>query len=462
MPEAKFKKIFEIDHSFKPDDDALNILAEFMAKSAPLKSKTPAGYTYLAQFVDHDISLDSAARTLPWQSIDVPTVFNRRNPAFDLETLYGANAGQTCEFLQPELPFLTVGKTCFDIASTVKREFDRDLPRDAGGLPAIYDARNDGRNDENLLIAQTHVAFIKFHNAVASITSGGSAAEIYQKTRRRTIRHYQHIILHDLLPRIVKKSVLKSIRAGKSRFYGPAVEELFIPLEYAVAAFRMGHSMVRNTYQINALQKANLNSLGLFTGRGGMFGKKRLPSDWLVNWKLFYNLTGWKRPPKNFNFASKINTEISSGLGKFRPAIGFKRDFSIPALDLYRARLFALPTGQMIADRMSLPVVDAARIAELLPEKNKTIFGEETPLWFYLLAEAQIETDGETLGTAGSHIVAETMLRILADSEFSILKEPLAPGGDEFLGRPDGRFGMAEMLNFIESKEKGFLNPVGA
>ena len=473
--------MLDIQPSIRHNDKDLDALAEFMAiKRDTLKpeilSKTAAGYTYLGQFIVHDISLDSQSQTLPWESPIAPSV-NLRNPSFDLETLYGINAGNTSAFLNQNSAELKLGETSSDIASAIRDTFFQDLPRDENGMAMTL----DGRNDENLLVAQTHVAFIKFHNAIVSETTGTDVSDVYKKARRRAIRHYQYIILNDFLPKIVKKSVLADVIDNVNQFYKPVADDLFIPLEFSVAAFRMGHSMVRNSYHLNSRQSPRLSSLHIFTGRGGFTGQtNKLPSDWLIDWNSFYNLTGWqnppdwRNPPDNFNFASKINTEISSGLGKAHifepPSVDFKRGNSIPALDLYRTRFFNLPSGQMLAKEIvgeERQIGDSQKIANLLPEdfngvQLKNVFKDNIPLWFYLLGEAQINEDGENLGEVGSRIVAETFVELLRKSEFSILDEPLLPNSEEFLGKPDGTFEMAEMLNYINSKDSGFLNRVGA
>jgi len=474
MSDSDFRKMLKIETPVRPSDNHLDELAEFMAKRDPAHSKIPAGYTYLAQFVDHDISLDSLARRMPWENLDLSAVKNLRNPVFDLETIYGNEAEEDSPYLEANLPFLKLGQTSFDSTSKIQKPIAQDLPRNPAGAAEVPDKRSD----ENLLIAQTHVAFIKFHNAIAS-EIGGSADKtaIYKEARRTAIRHYQYLILRDLLPKIVRKSVLDDVLENGNRLYLPDAGDSFMPLEFSVAAFRMGHSMVRNKYNLNRIQKTNLSDLQAFTGNGSIIARtKKLPGDWLIDWNLFYNLTDWGNPPENFNFALKYNPEIASGLGNFLGAVGYKRASSVPALDLFRGRLFDLPTGQMAVRKLReiLPdphkpeIVPALKIKEFLPAGLEKVFGEETPLWFYFLAEArQFETE-ETLGTAGSRIVAEVFIELLKRSPHTILTSgaPTAlnfpADGERFYGKADGAFTMAEMLNFIESKKSGFLNPLGS
>jgi hypothetical protein len=474
MPNYGFKKMLDVTKTFShPVDDDLNDLAKNMALPREREnSKIPAGYTYLAQFVDHDISLDSASDKFPWQSgIALNSIFNKRNPTFDLETIYGIDAapnGNTvvrADLLEPDSPFLKIGKTSFDIASKIQKTLENDLPRRPNRMAVLVDKRND----ENLLVAQTHVAFIKFHNAIASKLEGSDPIERFEEARRLTIRYYQHIVVNDLLPQIVKDDVLNKVKAAPNTFYNPKNNNMFMPLEFSLAAFRMGHSMIRNKYNLNSVQgSTRLNSLQTFTGRGGMMGKNALPSDWVIDWNLFYDIDNSQQRDE-FNFALKINTQISSALGNFGPSIGFNRMFSVPALDLYRGRLFELPPGQMIEQEFTgkEPALHSDLIAGLLPEGLKTVLHDKTPLWFYILAEAEREAElneeATTLGSIGSLIVAETLIALILESEPSILKASLTKGEKEFIGvKDDGKLGMPEMLKFIESENPGFLNPVEA
>lgn len=474
MPTFKFKNMLEVTKTFShPADDDLNDLAINMALPRERKnSKIPAGYTYLAQFVDHDISLDSASDRFPWQNgIVIDNIVNKRNPTFDLETIYGIDAAPNgkgvvrANLLEPDSPFLKLGDTGFDINTKIQKSLKNDLSRQPSGMAILVDKRND----ENLLVAQTHVAFIKFHNAIASKLAGNDPIERFNEARLRTIRYYQHIILDDLLPQIVKDEVLNKVKAAPYTFYNPKNSNMSMPLEFSLAAFRMGHSMIRNRYNLNSIQgSTRLNALQTFTGRGGMLGKKVLPSDWVIDWNLFYDIDNSKSR-NEFNFALKINTQISSALGKFGPLFNFERMFSIPALDLYRGRLFQLPPGQIIERAFTgkEPALQPDAIVDLLPERLKTILHDKTPLWFYILAEAEREAElneeATTLGDIGSLIVAETIIALLLESEPSILKNPLTKEEKEFIGvKDDGKLGMPEMLKFIESENPGFLNPVAA
>lgn len=479
MPD--FRKTIDVNgEKYFPDGEHLDALGKFMSGGSFLNSKIPAGYTYLGQLIAHDISRDSLSDRNkpahhPWGEIDASAIRNFRQPVFDLETLYALEEkSEVSDFtrqdlIDPENPAcLKLGETKgagLSADEQIRKNFPNDLPRVEGSVKAkIFDSRND----ENLLVAQTQVAFMKFHNAIVKHLEEKGENPTFERAREITIRHYQYIILTDYLPRIVKKTVLAEVeakvRAGEAgKFYNPTENDMYLPLEFTVAAFRLGHAMVRSEYNWNKVFSngdANLEQMFNFTGGGRMGGtdRKALPTFWIVDWNLFYEING--NTGQKFNFAKKIGTKISAALN-FLPAVFNPKANSLATLDLYRSRALGLPTGQAVAREIAGEdkILKADDLKPLLPPALHDIFAEKTPLWFYLLAEAEIETGGETLGEVGSRLVAETFLRLLKISPFSILETEPATGDDFLVNKT---FGMPEMLKFIASKEKEFdeINPL--
>lgn len=469
MSNFGFAEMLKINRPFSPTDDELNRLAEFVAQP---RRRMPAGYTYLGQFIDHDITLDSAfaERIPPWDKIDTANISNLRTPFFDLETLYGNESNRSELMQENSQSLLKLGKTVG--GELFKKTFPNDLPRQNGSpLAQIVDQRND----ENLAVAQTHVAFIKFHNAVVNFLGGQDTKALFEKARKTVILHYQWIVLKDFLPRIVKNSVLHDVLTNGNKFYFPKRDNVFMPLEFSAAAYRVGHSFINNSYNWNRFfnedpksLSATLIDLAVFTGRGGLNSRNNLVSDWIINWNWFYDLESENQKQK-FNFAPPITTKIAPLLG-FLPKSptdfpsSFSRETSLPALDLYRARAFGLPSGQDAAKIIlgtKERILKPEQLTNLLPDNLKYAFSNETPLWFYLLAEAEIEENGQTLGEVGSRLVAETFLGLLKLSRPSILHSDFQPE-PEFC-KNDGSFGMSELLRFVARSNKDFdeLNPLG-
>ncbi|MFM9903645.1 MAG: peroxidase family protein [Pyrinomonadaceae bacterium] len=495
MPNPDYRTMFDELEPFYPELDDLSDLAVLMSGTSRVfdAGTIPAGYTYLAQFVVHDISLeedsdrffnlDRPVDILSPQSIG--QIRNLRRPNFDLETIYGyaqpTNRGEptrselvTDQSVMAQLPLLKLGYT-LGVDAGAEMPYPCDLSR---GIASVMAKIVDPRNDENLLLAQTQVAFAKFHNAlVVSFWDGAKldppmVEELFEKARRSAIRHYQTIILTDFLPRVLQKDILDEV-VGSVRpndlFYQP---DLYVPLEFSIAAFRFGHSMVRESYDLNLINSkdgtsgpASLRNLQKFTGPGDMDSatlspRLRLPSIWIIDWYRFYELGKGQ-----INYAENINTRLPLALRQLRPVVAGKPGElanSLPALDLFRGRRLGLPAGQDVANKIGAVPLTVRDITEVIDRlsvdtmseteqqdlKTRLIkaFGEKTPLWFYTLAEAELLGDGK-LGLVGSRIVAETMIPILLYSEFSILQKPWEPGESDLL---DGeKFSMPAMLSFI-------------
>lgn len=169
-------------------------------------SDIPDGYVFLGQFIDHDITFDTTSG-LNKVFGDVESIPNIRTPIFDLDSVYGDG---------PEaIPFLyqRKHKDFFLIGSD--NNPDNDLPRNREGRALIPESRND----ENGIISQLQLLFMKFHNAVLEGIENEDI-EIFEpvqhkdvefeKAKRAVQRHYQWIVRHDFLPRIIVKEVLRS------------------------------------------------------------------------------------------------------------------------------------------------------------------------------------------------------------------------------------------------------------
>lgn len=520
MTDFGYRRMFETEPYF-PDIEALKDLAKIMSGAAKFYDRTitrsgeslfsnkiPAGYTYLAQFITHDITFDSRSerhnredrpfdewgetrpedieeltRNLPRLIKDLR---NKRQPNLNLETIYGhetpVNENETPrrQLMQEnsELPLLKVGKTkCnrFD-GARAKFSFPCDLPRQDG---SPYAQIVDPRNDENLLLAQTQVAFIKFHNALVvnlKNTEKFRNEDLFEIARKMAIRYYQTIVLKDFLPRVIKESVWDEVEPKEDTelLFKPTSDDSLIPLEFSVAAFRFAHSMIRNFYVLNEKNTtATLGDLAMFTGRGMNLENQNnpwnkqlnLPSVWLIDWNLFYEID---REPKNF--AEPIDTKQPMALMRLLPKAEHTRlgmANSLAAFDLFRARKFGLPSGQDVAKQLSCSKLESEDLEILI--KNKEFvpptdleteikkrlmenFCEKTPLWFYILAEAEVQNDGK-LGETGSKIVAETIIKLIYWSDYSILRLKLESDEENFF--QDNKISsMPEMLKFIQNTAK--------
>jgi hypothetical protein len=464
-------------------------VARAMTDGTNADGTIPAGYTYLGQFVDHDLTFDRTAVQLG-ETISPVDLLQGRSPTLDLDSLYGVGPSDPVSrrFYRDDL-HLKIGRTT-RIGNDIARD-GFDLPR---GLGSTVNAKRkavipDPRNDENLAVAQHHLAFIRLHNRVASRTpSSLPPEERFRRARKRVVLHYQWMLRTDYLPRICDASVVDDVFTNGRKIFEVGASPLSMPtmpVEFSVAAFRLGHSMVRDAYDWNARFPDGGGSLDLlFTfsaTSGDLGGNPTLPSNWIADWRRLYPFTKIDHPelapPRGeFNRARTINTVLvdplaalpigsfggtSADLGTIEANLAFR--------NLTRAHMLKLASGQQMADFLSsrgVPVtkltaaqirngLDGASLAALTTDQ-RTTFLTRTPLWFYVLREAEL--NGGRLAGVGARIVAETFHRAMEGSMFSIVRTPdFRPN----LGEVEGRFRMADLLFFAFKGQKEQLAPLG-
>lgn len=434
-----------------------------------------AGITYLGQFIDHDITFDPTS-SLQRQN-DPDSLTNFRTPRFDLDSLYGRGPADQPYFYEDDgirfkLGRELVGAERFD-------KYARDLPRHKSEVKCNGRARaliGDPRNDENVIVAQLHAVMLRFHNAMANLLDGASFEEIQRQVRW----HYQWVVLNDFLPSIVGmkmvKSILPHLGTKKTifelkpnlRFY-KFRNQPFIPVEFSVAAYRFGHSMVRPQYRLNTTLRTQGpekdGRFSIFTPTDSdesLNGFREFPKEWAVDWSLYFNMGN--NPPnlgiKRVQPAYKIDTSLVDPLRQL-PTTGVSKTFSLAERNLLRGLRLGLPSGQDVARAMGItPIPDhKLRVGKATEEDspdNKPItefgssFQDKAPLWFYVLAEAQQAFKNDKtpllLGPVGGRIVAEVFIGLLlGDSHSYLNRDPLWTPKKKFLNK-DKKFGMAELI----------------
>jgi hypothetical protein len=490
---GKFGVMFPNLVPLSASDDALADLAKAMADTLLPNNEPdpkgdnpniPAGYTYLGQFIDHDITLDTTP--LDQQKADPKATINFRTPALDLDSLYGDGPGIHPYLYQRNPDNLQIiGKLLIghaaesdDIPPEVKvPALDNDLPRNQVGHALIFDERND----ENLLVAQTHLLMLKFHNKVfdqvATSRPNLTGTELFKEVRRIVTWHYQWIVLFDFVERLTEPGLIWKIKAEGRRFYRFR-QRPYMPAEFAAACYRLGHSMVRETYSHNRIfnplpgAKANgtLNLLFLFTGKSGRIdgelgkGFPTLPSNWVIDWRRFFDLdTPAAEKEANFalNLSRRLDPFITPELHTLpgaQGAVGVSaREFDLAFRNLRRGVQIGLPSGQAICHAMGLTPLTPKQIASgpdgKVADKHKML--EETPLWYYVLIEAQICHKGERLGPMASTIVAETFLGMVHGDHESFLWQR-SNWKPELPSKTPGHFTMADLVRFV-----GETHPIG-
>ncbi len=465
-------------------------LAQAMTRGGGGNGSMPAGYTYLGQFVDHDLTFDVSTVKLG-DSVTPAELLQDRSPALDLDSLYGAGPGdpESVKFYSDGV-HLKVGSTsAFGGGDLIARD-GYDLPRGTSGSNAAKRVAviPDKRNDENLAIAQTHLAMIRFHNKVVdSFPNAMPATEKFTKARERVTKHYQWLLRNDYLPRIVAPAVVNDVYNNGRKVFeknADATKVPTMPIEFSIAAFRLGHSMIRDAYDWNAEfpgQEGTLDFLFTFSGlSGNMFGGPKLPANWTVDWRRMYDFKkdlnkDDLKPPAGVNKAMRIDTRLANTLSFLRQQTTGDPDNAPPIhadlafRNLERAKMVKLATGQQMAAFMRQRGVNVKTLTkpqlrdgnggaklDNLTQAQRDAVLKNTPLWFYILREAEL--NGGKLTGVGGRIVAETFHRAMQGSTFSIVRDP---GFKPSLGPDNKTFRMTDLLMVAFESKKNLLAPLG-
>ncbi|WP_199439936.1 peroxidase family protein [Umezawaea beigongshangensis] len=459
----------------------LKALGFAMAEEAPASpfdlqpdgnSTIPPVYTYWGQFIDHDLTANTdrdADISITDGDPDpirpnevLERLRNLRQPALNLDSLYGDGPtfgdGEPTEAaaFYDGAEFVIGTAAVNDLGGNpipglrVPPEGDlrRDLPRDETGTALVA----DDRDDENLIVAQLHVAFLRFHNAVVAQVRADepeltTPEEVFFRARDLVRWHYQWLVVHDFLKTVTADGVTDEVLETDDPLYRPR-GEAFMPLEHSTAAFRFGHTLVRGSYDFNLnfgraaegqnplLPSATFDLLFTFTGKADppLAGQATsLPHNWIIDWNRFVD----KADPLPDRFARKIDTQLAPPL---RELLNEGRSEEITELvrgvvkrlarrNLLRGYKLGLPTGQAVARRLQVPVLTPEQLLQGTGVELRTAlvdggFLDETPLWFYLLKEAEVLGEGNALGPVGSRIVNETIIGQLRHDPESYLNQP--------------------------------------
>ncbi len=472
----------------------VKVAAAMSAGTALQDGPIPAGYTYLGQLVDHDLTFDKTA-VMFGDTISPADMLSGRSPKLDLDCLYGAGPRDpaSAEFYRDDR-HLRIGTTVrAGGGRRLRGRTGYDLPRDGDGSKKRprRTVVPDPRNDENLAVAQTQVAFIRFHNRVVdTLDPSVPVGQRFAKAKTQVVLHYQWMLKTDYLPRICDKSVVEDVFANGRRIFDVGATPTSMPampVEFSVGAFRLGHSMVRPTYDWNAEFSDGGGSLDLlfgFSGTSGFLGGDdlALPSNWIVDWRRFYPFSRIKRgdlkPPRGeFNRAQVIDTKVSRALNELPPGAfgGTDADFGtlkqhLAFRNLTRSGMVRLASGQQMAAQLAasgVPVTPLTREEILhgagagtrldrLTAAQADAFAANTPLWFYTLREAELA--GGRLAGVGARIVAETFHRAMEAAGSSIVRRP---GWRPTLGGAKNRFTMMDLLLVAYDDDPAVLNPLG-
>jgi hypothetical protein len=283
----------------------------------------------------------------------------------------------------------------------------------------------------------------------------------FNEARRQVTWHYQWILLKKFLPLTIGQERVDELVQNGPRFYrvdDRTQDSLFrnaqgdplIPVEFAVAAFRFGHSQVRPSYRANfgpdggpsfAPSIFNPSADPNDPDPNDLRGGKRAPRRF-VDWQTFFKLDN-TNPLRNKRIDTKLSSRLMQLPGPPVPDMPSDGVLSLASRNLIRQVNFGIPSGQAIAGAMGVQVLTAAQLSELTP------FGmnRSTPLWYYILKEAEVLEDGLRLGPVGSRIVGEVFIGLLNTDQDSFLVveknfKPTLPSATP------GDFEITDLLNF--------------
>lgn len=434
---------------------------------ASFDSDLASAYTYFAQFVNHDINFTDVQKgkdetdfemlaspdLRPWtKQMISERVSNTRDGMLELDVLYGrleANVLSPREKGNRKRMALGTVTLPADQPSAVGDDIEHDVVRG----PKAPNLRNDRtaligdrRNDSNLIVSQLHVAFLRAHNKIVDRPECS-----FEQARQILRKHYHSIILHDFLPKIVPQHIIDLVM-------NPEAKKLYhreqgLPLEFSVAAFRFGHSMIRRTYYYNAKRpRVDLSSLFTLVALSNSVAKPvpnqgfpSLPKDRIIQWQ---NFIGNKAPELHRNKARRLRTQMVDPLFHlFNDDPNFDGERSLAVQDLKRGYMFCIPTGQRIADELEVPRLTPKQIEEASTPAQVQVLKDSgmlecTPLSFYVLAEATLNNG--MLGEVGGRIVAEVLIGLIRDHPDSIIGTGWK--ADPALGAKDGKFSLSDLL----------------
>ncbi|MCA2212903.1 peroxidase family protein [Jidongwangia harbinensis] len=392
-----------------------------------------AGVTFLGQFLDHDMTFD------PVSPLGVPTAPeqspNARTPALDLDTVYGGGPATHPALYEADRIHLRIESG----------GLFEDLPRGTDGRAIIADPRND----ENLIIAGLHAAFILFHNRVVDRLAGDGVpvAQRFDRARQLVTWHYQWIIVHEFLPQIIGTAATQDIFRNGRRWYRPDPGPAYIPVEFQGAAYRFGHSQVRPSYRANLAGNPDGSPFFGFifdpAGEGqadpvDLRGGRRAPRRF-IGWQTFFDFGDG-----NVRTNKRIDRRISTPLFRLPLSTIPSGDapISLPQRNLLRQVTWSLPAGQRIAQTMGVEMLHLQELASY-----GVALENQTPLWYYVLAEAERLASGLHLGPVGGRIVGEVFAGLLELDPRSYLS--VQPGWTPTLpSASPGRFHMTDLLRF--------------
>jgi len=286
-------------------------------------------------------------------------------------------------------------------------------------------------------VCSSDLAFLRTHNVLVDRLRADAIPEVklFDEARRAMMWHYQYIVVNDFLPTLIGEELTKELLEEGPRFFSVDGEP-YIPFEFADAAYRYGHSQIRHRYKINA----SSDELPMFPDLMG-FGP--VTPDRAVDWALLFDLPGQPPAQRSRRIDGRLPGSLINLPVQITGAVDDEAYHSLAARDLQRGHAIGLPSGEAVSRLFGVTPLSAEEVG--LADSGWT---GETPLWLYIVREADVVGDGDRLGPVGGRIVGEVLVGILdADPESfrSVDRgwQPTLPCADP------GSYGVADLLTAV-------------
>jgi Animal haem peroxidase len=417
---GRYTRLFPLLPSLVTDEGLLHALGAAGGvcdgSSECVDATVAAGWPFLGQFVAHDITADRS----PLVSLADPSrVRNYRTPAANLECLYGGGPVGSPYLYDREDP-----------ARLLTGVHAGDVPRNSQDVALI----GDPRNDVHLFVNQLQVAPIDVHNLLVQRLrdDGEPESSVFDEARRALTWHYEWVLLNEFLPTLVGERLAAQLLVDGPTLYvaGDAAQ---IPLEFADAAYRYGHSQIRDTYLVNE----SSDPAPLLPD---LMGFAPVPPERVVSWSLLFDVPGEASAQRAKRIDGRLPASLIGLPVDITGAVEEEAYHSLAARDLQRGQATALPSGEAVADALGAEVLTREEVG--LTQHG---WDAETPLWYYVLREADVQQQGDRLGEVGARIVGEVLVGIIdADPEsYRAVDRGWSP---TLPAAAPGRYGIADLI----------------
>ena len=430
---------------------SLSMVDTAITRAQTTGSNIPAIYTYLGQWYDHEITREPITNIANLVPVDIATLINGQSSMIEGDSLYGINN-----------VLLNINGE-FAIGININGVLD--LPRGLDGIGILGDIRNN----ENQIVSNVHLAFMQLHNKIFNeikiANPSWTLIQQIDEAKKQVVYIIQWICAYDFVQKITSKyySRLWNID-GTPKIHKEILKAgLKMPLEFAIA-FRFGHSMVRDSYYINPAFDVLTVFNALTPGINDLSGFQAFPKDTTIDWSFWVGLEGFKGPQVadiiDGSIALTLATLPGSVIGTSTPITLHERTF-LRSLFIYdvisgqdMARLMDITEDEIISfaknnfvlknhNLLNQPLLDMNALTKK--------FGNNTPLFLYLLKEAEVFSKGECLGPLGSALIGSCFLHFINNAPVNIFKDMWKPVAGQYGCIQDGIYDMTALISYIHN-----------